>query len=629
MRYPVPERGRIKYRRHADGTVTRYSYSTIADPTNPAQTVVKTVTETGAVDDAQLALDATGAVQNLTQGVRTETVTNVFDKVVTTEVHDIASGLLLSSSVVADVDTAGRPLKIIYDGDTDDFEEFTYACCGVETHRARDGSMTKYQKDAAGRPEVTTVLTGVAGTDPDITYIKTDVTTTSYGSDAESGLPKTSVIRTVTAGQGTPVSQSSETVTDLSGRTVLTRSPDANDDGLPDVTSSGHNTATRTTNTTGPDGITHITTTYADGQTLTSRATVGGDQVGPLISYDYEPHNINGGGIKTTITKSGANAVYSTTVSFANLAGRVFKVISPGHDNGELVTTTDFDGRGRVVGTTTTGRAGTVFVPNVLGEIIETRTNINGIEDAVTRTLSDYVTEDDVVCRRTRRWVLLDGDGNNAEGLLVSTTFNSPDGHYQKSQSLGGPVTVTTSNKPLNGCSSSETRTYLAGTSSTSTQNTATLNADGITTVTSVYKNTSGTAVTTATRETDILGRTISVGDGRTPATTYSDFTGSGTPLKTIRGDGTYTLITEMDAAGRPTVVKTHAVDDTLLSTVHTTYHSDGNVAANWGDNTTPTYKFYDVEGRLTELRTYRSTELGIIPNGGASGGPRFHDMGV
>ena len=603
-----PNKGRIQYTRHPDGTLTRYTYATVFSG-------LKAIVEHGVVDAAQFAPAATGSVPTLTAGTRTETVTNSFEKVIDSKTYDIASGLILGQFTAVTVDAVGRPTHIIHDGDPDDYEIFTFACCGVKNHRARDGSLTDYTKDALDRPTLTTVTLGSKTTGTGYVY----TTETLNGRT----LPKTTVTRAISSGA---ISMDSffvfDSVSNLCGQTLLSRSPDANGDNIPDSTTHTHNPAARTDSTTGPDGITRTTTCYADGQPHTSVSTHNGTPVSVLTTYDYVPHNLNGGGIKATVTTSGAGILPVAQSSFSNLAGRTFRIDSPGYNGATLLTEIAFDERGRTTSQTTTGEPATQRILNLLGETTESWIDSNGdgqfndtaandIKDSVTKTTSDFVTEDNTICQRTRQWTRNDGN----DDMLVATTFCSPDALYQKSVPLAGtgPIAVTTAAKPLNGNAYRATKSYLNATDFLTQSSTVTLNADGTTTAVSANNDTTGAAITTDSQITDLMGRTTTVIGERGITTTYGDFTSAGQPLKTTQSDGTYT-ITTLDTAARPTKVETHNSDGTLIATFNTTYHPAGNVAANWGSNTNPTYKLYDIQGHMVELRTYRSPNLALAP---------------
>lgn len=636
-----PFKGRIQYTRHPDGTITRYTYSHAPDVTDTSLTAVKTVIEKGVADVAEFAPAATGPVPALSEGTRTETLTNSFERDISKKTSDIASGLVLEEWVVAEVDDVGRPTSIIHNSDPPvvdeehpennrpgDFETFIYACCGVQEHRGRDGSVTEYTRDASGRIEKTEVTLGS----------KTTTTNYVYGSESVGGrdCPKTTVTESLTA-QEIPLDEEeqplypivrfvSESVSDLRGQTIISRSPDANGNENPEVTTYLQDVASRTRSSTGPDGIMTTTVSYADGRTHTSLSTAGGTPVTPLTSYDYETHQINGGGIKTTIQKSHGGSTLSTAASLEDLAGRTFQAERPGHDGALLVSTTIFDERGRAVSETRDGQPATRRILNLMGEVVESWTDTNGdnefddtavegVRDACQKSQSDYVTEDGQVCERTRQWVRDDSDTD----ILVSTSFRSTDGRYQKSIPLNGPVTVTISTKPLDGNASRETRTYITQNTYLTQATTVTLGNDGTTTTLQVNKDTAGDAVTTASSVADLEGRiTESVGE-RGLITRFTNFTGVGQPLKTTHSDGTYT-VTTLDSAARPITVETFDAQQALISTVNTTYHPHGQPAANWGTNTNPTFRLYDIEGRLVELRTYRSDDLTLAPTASTPG---------
>jgi RHS repeat-associated protein len=601
-----PNKGRIQYTRHPDGTLTRYTYQT-------ASGGLKTIVEKGAAGADQFAPSATGPVPALTEGTRTEKVTNSFEKVIDSKTYDIASNLLLEQSTATSVDAVGRPTHIIYDADPNDYEEFTFACCGVKTQRARDGALTEYAKDALDRPTLTTVTLGPKTTSTGYTYATENL--------AGRALPKTAVTRMVAAGGNSTGSLLvSETVSDLRGQPLVSRSPDANGDNIPETFTYTHNSATRTESSTGPDGVTRTRTTYTDGKSHTSVSTFDGSAITPLITYDYAPHNLNGGGIRTTAELSAENSTLKTEKSFVDIGNRTFRTESPGYSGAVLILAINFDVRGRAVCMSSTGKPATKRVLNLLGQVTESWTDsnadgqfnntaVNAMKDSMNKTSIDFVTEDGVVCQRTRQWVRNDADSE----VLLSTTFRSLDGLYSKSVQLSSPVTITTRTKPLDGNTVTETRSYLSATGFLAQSSTITLDADGTTAAVRVNKDIAGAPVTTVTQVSDLLGRLMSVHDGRKPATTYSEFTSTGTPLKTTNSDGTY-AVTTLNNAARPIKEETYDAHSALIATVNTIYHPDGNVAANWGTNINPTYKSYDLQGNLVEVRTYRSSNLALVP---------------
>ncbi|MCU0797656.1 MAG: hypothetical protein MUF31_17175, partial [Akkermansiaceae bacterium] len=597
-----PNKGRIRYTRHADGTLTRYTYA-------PVGTALKTTIENGAVDAAQFAPSATGPVPAILQGTRREIVTNGFDIITEEKVFDIASGLILSQSITTDSDLLGRPLKIVHDGDPDDFETYTYACCGVDTHRARDGSLTQYVRDALERPTTTTVTLGSRETTTTYVY-----DTENIGADV---FPRTRVTRTVTAGANSATVLVSESVSNLRGQTLLSRSADSNGDGNPEVMTYTHDETNRIRTSTGPDGITQVSTSYADGQMLSSIRRAGNTPVSPETRYDYSLHSLQGGGIKTTVSQIDTIATpevtLSTGSSFTDLAGRSFRSEAPGYSGATLVSETQFDERGRVIGRSSTGQPASRMVLDLEGEVIESWTDsngdgefnnsaVNGIRDSLSRSERDYVTEGGRTCARSRQWVRTDANTD----ILLALQLSATNGTWSRNTPLNGAMTETVSSKPLNGSATSTTSTYLSPTEILQSVSTVTLNAAGTVSRSVVNKATTGATITSASSISDLLDRNLSQTGERGLTTSYSDFTASGSPLRATFSDGTSSLTT-LDAASRPVKVESFDAANNLIATTFTSYHLDGQVKATWGTHTYPTSRTYDLEGRMKTLSTYRS----------------------
>src|SRR5690606_2717450 len=120
-------------------------------------------------------------------------------------------------------------------------------------------------------------------------------------------LPKTTITQTITSGsESSGFLLVSENVVNLRGQTLLSRSPDVDGDGNPEVSTYDREVITRTNTSTGADGVTHVSTSYADGQRHSSVSMYDNEAITPLEMYDYTLHNLKGGGLKTTLTQSGA-----------------------------------------------------------------------------------------------------------------------------------------------------------------------------------------------------------------------------------------------------------------------------------------------------------------------------------
>jgi RHS repeat-associated protein len=605
-----PNRGRIRYSRHNDGTLTSYSYSYSYSYTTQGSNI-KTTTHNGVINAAQSAANVTGPISGtFTAGTRSETITNAFNREIAQASYDIASNLLLSQWDAITFDDVGRPTKIIHNLDPNDFEETSYNCCGIATRRERDGTTTQFTRDFLGRE---TFRSSVSGS-------RTTNTANTYSSETLNGrtLPKVTHSRSVTAAGNTMSQFLGETISNLAGQTIISRSPDANGDGTKEQTTYTHNLAARTTSVTGPDGTTSTSTRYADGQQHTSVTEAAATAVTPLTTYDYTLHNLNGGGIKTTVTQSDDNVVLKSSSSYADQAGRTIKTESPGYNGAILTSTPLYDERGRTIGQTRTGQPAMKYVLNLQGETTEVWTDANGdgefndtvvaeIKDTCQKTTTDYVTEDGKVCQRSTQSLRTDANAD----VITATSYTSTDGLYRKSVPLAGtgPITTTTATRPLGGNSSQETRTYLGSNLTSASLVSAVsrvLNANGTATTTQTNKDTTGATIITASSTSDLLDRTVTQVGERGLTSSYGNFTAAGQTLLTTHSDDTQTRIT-LDAAARPTKVETLDSTGAVKATRHSSYHPTGQVAAQWGDLTNPTFNIYNIQGQLVELRTYKN----------------------
>src|SRR5690606_17325015 len=88
-----------------------------------------------------------GDRMGVTTGTETVKIYNAFNQQISEEINDIVSGLTLNSWMATVTDSIGRPTKIVYNAEPDDYEEFQYGCCGLEQKRNRDASVDIYFRD--------------------------------------------------------------------------------------------------------------------------------------------------------------------------------------------------------------------------------------------------------------------------------------------------------------------------------------------------------------------------------------------------------------------------------------------------------------------------------------------------
>jgi YD repeat-containing protein len=144
-RNPSPLTGlRVARIEHPDGTLTIKSYPD--DGTEIVRHGEADATRTDVVD-----------------GRLTEVHRNDLGHVMSRQVIDIASGLLIESEVATDVDETGRPIAWSHlDGTTRRIDPG--CCCGTESETARDGSTRFFTHDAEGRPVATRYSNAHGGT---------------------------------------------------------------------------------------------------------------------------------------------------------------------------------------------------------------------------------------------------------------------------------------------------------------------------------------------------------------------------------------------------------------------------------------------------------------------------------
>ncbi len=596
-----PLKGRLKYIRHSDGTLTRYDYAQVG--ANLKTTIQKGVAGTAPYDPA-----ATGAVPNLTAGTRVERLTNTFNKVIEESTKDIASGVVLRQMLATAVDQRGRPTHVIHDNDPTNYETFEYSCCGLAVHRARDGTMTSYTKDLLERPLITTTTTGAR------------VVTRSYNYALLPENLKSTTITTTASGVSGSVVQS--TVTDLLGRTVSETSPGPM--GTPETTTYTYSANGLVVTQTNPDGGKIVTTSHADGQIKSVTGPEPGEMAGSATierHYLYGKHNENGGGETTTVIVANGTGGESTT--YADLAGRTYKQTRTAPHGQTAETITTFDNRGLPDVITSSGQPTVKYLYNSEGEQIATWTDRNGdgqfndtvvagVKDSCTTSQSDYLPSASApaglgTCRRTITSVRTEAN----EDKIVSTFWQSVDGLRSRKETLGvANPAIATRTRPLNGAASS-TRINPDGTSVV-TATTIVANGNTQTTSTSYTSGSSPAVIETNVAITDAIGRTLQTTNGRGHVSEYGYYADG----------GQIASITQVNAAPPPTpgnlvtsytYTRTQGIGRSIETTLPDTskqYQETnllGQTTRQWGSQINPVTFTYDAAGRMATHTTFRN----------------------
>lgn len=603
----APEAGRLAWETREDGTATVYTYAGSGG--------FITVTATTGI------ADGTGdhSAPVVTNHNTTVTQYNPFFQAISEE--NYLNGTLLEnwSCDPANCDIYGRPLSRIwkYGSVTGETESFAYNCCGLESHTARDGSVTTYTRDALKRVyRTTSKATAVSPVITTTTEFTGLTTTTSVGSDFVSATTRSLDGLTITTESPSRKSTAeadrllTRTATDPSTRTTVEsykRKADADEDGWVETTTSS---------------------SYRDGRTSTASGTAVTD-----MAYVYGTETLNGAVCLIATATTTGDPAGLVTKTYTDALGRTVKSISPGS------------------GATTYGYYTSADAAGSRGRL-KTVTDADGVATTYAYPDLDTNTVTRKVPTPTGGFVYL--SSNTINGISTPSVFSQSLGlsRYQR-KTLGG-TTVSTSYRSLNGLKSATTT--LSGNSlaiatrphaTTGVSTVTTTHPDG--TITRATTTPSGngdnvlaerltratppalpTVIAYTTSVSDARGRLLTVTDSRTGEAgitiygfdadndTKPDFTESGTPLSIKQG----TRLTRhaLDLLGRVTI---STLPDT--SQTHTSYDSAGRVAGQWGSLTYPTFRIYNDSGQLTELRTYQNltaeptVQIGIaIP---ASGG--------
>ena len=260
---------------NSDGTITIIDYSASADGAGKS-----TVTMTGVPDEFG---------DSVTDGTRTITITDIAGNVLTNQVYDIASNLLISQDIATQTDQFGRPTTVVH---LDGTNTISYSCCGINSQTDQVGIQTTYSYDALKR---------VAST------ARAGITTTNVYDAAGR------VLRTVR--NGIQVSTASY---DVAGRQTSSVDALTNSTSFSEsYDTSGHLVRT----TTYPNGATRIETYFKDGKLLSITGTaVHG------VRYEYGV-DANGQFTKQFKLNMDGSDSAEWTRTYQDMVGRVYKTV--------------------------------------------------------------------------------------------------------------------------------------------------------------------------------------------------------------------------------------------------------------------------------------------------------------
>lgn len=575
--------GRIVWQAHQDGTATTYVYD------GSVGEQVKVTVDSGAATGAG---DSTSP--SVTSGSRTVTTYNKYWVAFDVARYDLGAPTTILNywtAMLANQDIYGRPTHIEYNGNANDYETFTYGCCGPTEKRARNGAVTKMSSDLLKRAYAT-----------ELKLSTSSAAITNYTSRA--GLVTTTSIK-----GGSTITEFlvSKTTRNLLGQTTSRQSADA-DNGATELAEttiyattypSGGGTLSTVTN---PLGKTRISETFRDGRTDSVSGT------GALaMSYDYGVHATNGGGTWSKTIAANSN---QWTQSYSDMIGRNIKTeysdgaIASSNYNG---SGTAAGSRGKLASSTdpdenaNTGKGTTVsYAYNTEGE---RTTTTEAIADSQTRTtINDTFVVSDPDLGTAQK------STTTVNGKLISTSYRSADGYASKSVTLSGTSTSTRT-VPNNGA-------WTVTSTTPDGQTTIQTYTNGRLQRTESFDN-SSTPVSIAytTYAHDALGRTLTTVDSRTGTTTVSSYTDAGAVTSVTTNGGNDTTSYTYDVMGRRL---TTTLPDTTVT--HTSYTNRGQTLATWGSQTYARLYQYDSLGRMSELRTYQNLTQGTEPTAATAG---------
>jgi len=308
--------GRPKSIEHPDGTFERWTYALLSG------------------NKLRITHDqGSGSISNVTDGTRTIGVLTSEEVVISEEVKDIATGLEFSSwAATSDgsgqpiLNVKGLPVRMVYNGNSDDYSEVIYSCCGSESRRNRNGIQIFYERDALDR--IWQIKTDRGGAIP----IIVDTTDYEFGTLSGQQTIVRTINRAVEGNSAAGVLRMSRIVAHLNGRRLESYAPDADGSAplLGEKTSYAYMQAANsglTTTITLPDGAVGTWETYLSGD---AKAVYG--SASTPMAYRYSA--LGSSGYRNRVTRSyrltsrdgaliGAPSTWSATIPSEEWTERV------------------------------------------------------------------------------------------------------------------------------------------------------------------------------------------------------------------------------------------------------------------------------------------------------------------
>ncbi len=283
-----------------------------------------------------------------------------------------------------------------------------------------------------------------------------------------------------------------------------------------------------------------------------------------------------------------------------DMLGRTIRMEKPGFA-GTAITTNVYNNKGRLIKTTTTGQADTLYEYDEPGDQIRSGLDIdgssvleNGSRDRISETQTLFVLVDGAWWQQTEQNVYATDENATVTTIATQRTRLTGLGNGLVAESVSIDIhgNQTISKTILNRDTRTETSTVDYPDSDT--------DAVSITTGNLLVSSTSKTGLTT-TFEYDGLGRRTGVTDPRTgKATTHYNQNGRVDYLEDAAGNRT--TYSYDPATGRK-VSEINA----LNKVTRLTYNDRGQVTHTWGDATYPVKYIFDAYGRMVEMHTFRN----------------------
>ena len=563
--------GRLRNSDNPDGTRTAYIYRRSGSGPTSTET---TVTLTGQVDPAA---GLTGFTNILAGEVATTTM-GALGEVQSRIVQDKQTLIVLAQETYSYPDPLLPSHSVTYlDGTS---TTTLYGCCGLESVTDRDGVVTQYLRDEAGRS---------------IGTISHDIILLNQLDAAGNTLV------TQRIGTDQSVITLSQSAYDTAGRVTSQTNALLGETRFAE-TIDGSGQRVRTT--TFPDGGTRIETFFRDGQL----ASLTGTAVQP-VRYEYGIETE--GGVQRLGTKEiKLDASFADTSQwtkqYTDMAGRDYKTLYAGP--GGHYRQSFYNSRGQLWKTRDPDDVTTLYQYDSRGGLVTTAIDMDrdgivdrgssGSTDRVHDSLTTVTTYSGTNVRQTEQWVFTT-DSSPSTNLVAVSRISTDGLRSWNTVYRDGPTPVVTA-----------TRTVYAGNGNRYITNTA---PDG-SYVLSAYTYGRLVSVTRRNSSHGQLGKTTYGYDTHGRQATVTDARNGTTTLAHNDADLVTAVTTPAPGTGQPaqtTVTQYNPMLQAIRivqpdgSSVTNEYHLTGLLARTYGSRSYPVGYGYDAQGRMTSMTNW------------------------